>query len=278
MPLLSIGTTTREATMPRILSEGTTGDDVRMLQALLNYHRVLAHDLVLNVDGSFGPNTTKRVKSFQTQNLLDADGIVGEGTAAMLMTICQFSAVYTVSHVDHLFNIGAEPGQTTVEREYELSNGLKVTLDPWASPPAKPMYVLEFEASWVIKNPALPVPFTLSLGGEIGRTFTTHSPDAPYIYSGSGTITGKLSKDFTLASLTLDTALQAQFEAEHEVGSSEVQVAAKTSLASGISFAVLRNRFYLFTQGEMGAAVQWADGTVQPSVYWEGSAGFKLSF
>jgi hypothetical protein len=118
----------------------------------------------------------------------------------------------------------------------------------------------------------------LSVGAEIGRTLTTPAPDAPYTYAGAGTVAAKFEKDFTLGPLKLDSALQAAFEAEHEVGSAEVQPSAQLGLVSGISFAVVRERFYLFAQGELGAALKWSDGTIQPTAQWEGVAGFKLTF
>lgn len=265
--------------MARTLSEGTTGDDVKMLQAVLNYHRVAPTDELLTVDGIFGAKTTKRVKSFQTQNRLTADGIVGPNTGKMLMTICRFSAEYVVSRDQPEAVVQGGVGDSLpVTTQYELKDGLKLTLNPWVPPPAKLKYVLEFEAAWVIKNPMLPAPFVLSVGSEIGRTLVTHSPDAPYTYSGAGQVTGKFEKDFTLGPIKLDASIQAGFEAEHEVSSPDVQISSQASLASGISFAVVRERFYLFTQGELGAVVKWFPGTVQPSAEWEGSAGFKLTF
>lgn len=265
--------------MAPILREGDTGEAIKILQAVLNYHRVAPTDEILTVDGHFGPKTTARVKSFQTQNQLTADGIVGPKTGGMLMTICQFSAGYvaTLNQTDEDIEIGSDNG-VPVPTSYELKNGLKLTLNPWVPPPAKLQYQLEFEASWVIKNPGLPAPFVLSVGTEIGRMLITQSPDAPYIYSGSGQVVGKFEKDFTLGPIQLDASIQAGFEAENEVGSPEVQISTQLSLASGISFAVVRNRFYLFTQGQLGAVVKWFPGTVQPSAQWDGTAGFKLTF
>lgn len=265
--------------MARTLSEGVTGDDVKMLQAVLNYHRVSPSDELLAVDGIFGPKTKTRVRSFQTQNLLTVDGIVGPNTAKMLMTICRFSAEYVASRdPSDVIITGASDDTPPVTTHYELSDGLKVTLNPWVPPPAKLKYVLEFEASWVIKNPKLPAPFVLEVGGEIGRTLVTHSPDAPYTYSGGGRVMGKFEKDYTTGPIKLDASIQAGFEAEHEVHSHHVEISSQASLASGISFAIVHDRFYLFTQGELGAVVKWFPGTVQPSAQWEGTAGFKLTF
>ncbi len=53
-----------------LLKVGSKGDDVKKLQEKLG----------LSADGSFGPNTEKKVKEWQTANGLTADGVVGDGT------------------------------------------------------------------------------------------------------------------------------------------------------------------------------------------------------
>jgi putative chitinase len=53
-----------------LLKIGSKGDDVKKLQTKLG----------LTSDGSFGPNTEKKVKEWQQANGLTADGIVGDGT------------------------------------------------------------------------------------------------------------------------------------------------------------------------------------------------------
>jgi len=53
-----------------LLKIGSQGEDVKKLQAKLG----------LTADGSFGPNTEKKVKEWQTANGITADGIVGPGT------------------------------------------------------------------------------------------------------------------------------------------------------------------------------------------------------
>jgi putative chitinase len=53
-----------------LLKVGSKGDDVKKLQEKLG----------LSADGSFGPNTEKKVKEWQLANGLTADGIVGPGT------------------------------------------------------------------------------------------------------------------------------------------------------------------------------------------------------
>ena len=53
-----------------LLKKGSTGDDVKRLQAKLG----------ITADGSFGPGTEAKVKEWQAANGLTADGIVGSGT------------------------------------------------------------------------------------------------------------------------------------------------------------------------------------------------------
>lgn len=55
------------------------GSDVVKLQQKLK-----AADIVVGVDGEFGPGTDKAVKEFQQKNTLTADGIVGEGTRKLM--------------------------------------------------------------------------------------------------------------------------------------------------------------------------------------------------
>ena len=57
-----------------LLKVGSKGDDVKKLQEKLG----------LTADGSFGPNTEKKVKEWQTTNGLTADGLVGDGTWAKM--------------------------------------------------------------------------------------------------------------------------------------------------------------------------------------------------
>jgi putative chitinase len=53
-----------------LLKVGSKGDDVKKLQEKLG----------LTADGSFGPNTEKKVKEWQSANGLTTDGVVGDGT------------------------------------------------------------------------------------------------------------------------------------------------------------------------------------------------------
>jgi hypothetical protein len=68
--------------MPRTLSIGMQGADVRDLQERLN--ALLPQQPLLDADGMFGPKTLARVKAFQSANGLEADGIVGPLTWGVL--------------------------------------------------------------------------------------------------------------------------------------------------------------------------------------------------
>ncbi len=71
--------------MDRTLTIGATGPDVRELQAALNRHPPTQFP-PLTIDGIFGQKTSARVKEFQRNNGLVADGIVGPKTWAKLRT------------------------------------------------------------------------------------------------------------------------------------------------------------------------------------------------
>jgi Putative peptidoglycan-binding domain-containing protein len=64
----------------RILKLGTTGDDVKVLQSLLNDLPESITGPDVTVDGVFGATTQTAVKKFQTYFGLSADGIVGKDT------------------------------------------------------------------------------------------------------------------------------------------------------------------------------------------------------
>ena len=61
------------------LKKGSKGESVKLLQDLLG-----VKGYILKVDGDFGPNTEKAVKTFQSANGLVPDGIVGPLTWAAL--------------------------------------------------------------------------------------------------------------------------------------------------------------------------------------------------
>src|SRR5258707_1734370 len=63
----------------RLTSPRIAGPDVRDWQTLLSQQGFIES---ADVDGIFGPNTSRATKAYQQQAGLDADGIVGAGTLA----------------------------------------------------------------------------------------------------------------------------------------------------------------------------------------------------
>lgn len=66
----------------KILKRGAKGDEVRLLQTLLNFHGA-----GIECDSSFGPATQKALMAFQKSRSLTADGITGKVTWHQLMKI-----------------------------------------------------------------------------------------------------------------------------------------------------------------------------------------------
>lgn len=70
-----------------ILKKGSKGEAVKTLQRLLNaFGFTDATEKALTVDGSFGAATLYALKSYQTANKLDVDGICGANTWKSLLT------------------------------------------------------------------------------------------------------------------------------------------------------------------------------------------------
>jgi flagellum-specific peptidoglycan hydrolase FlgJ len=63
----------------RLLKIGCEGEDVKLLQNLLNHK-----GFTLVVDGSFGVKTDQAVRDFQSKHALAVDGIVGQNTLKAL--------------------------------------------------------------------------------------------------------------------------------------------------------------------------------------------------
>ncbi len=70
----------------KILRKGAVGEEVRLLQTLLNFHGA-----ALGCDSSFGPATHDALISFQKSRALEADGSAGPATWKELMKIAKNS-------------------------------------------------------------------------------------------------------------------------------------------------------------------------------------------
>lgn len=79
----------------KILKLGSSGQDVKELQILLN-----SHGFNLAVDGSFGPATQKAVKEFQLSRKIVSDGIVGPATMAELEKAHNIEVLHTPSQFE----------------------------------------------------------------------------------------------------------------------------------------------------------------------------------
>ncbi|MEM1169988.1 MAG: peptidoglycan-binding protein [Cyanobacteria bacterium P01_H01_bin.35] len=76
-----VGSQTWGALLPPTIRRGSSGDDVKRLQMILNE---MGYFLV--VDGIFGSNTEAAVKGFQKNSRLEVDGIVGQNMWYVLMS------------------------------------------------------------------------------------------------------------------------------------------------------------------------------------------------
>ncbi|MHA7777827.1 peptidoglycan-binding domain-containing protein [Roseibium sp. M-1] len=68
---------------PKMLKQGTNGEDVSALQHLLN-HKAGPSAVKLKTDGVFGQKTAASVFDFQRRNSLVPDGVVGPKTKSKL--------------------------------------------------------------------------------------------------------------------------------------------------------------------------------------------------
>lgn len=95
------GTTVYAAFGESVLKLGMNGEDVTVLQTKL---KALGYDID-NIDGDFGNVTLRAVLAFQTDNGMDADGIVGDETFRRLAVTKPVPAKYTVQQGDTLYGV-----------------------------------------------------------------------------------------------------------------------------------------------------------------------------
>jgi g-D-glutamyl-meso-diaminopimelate peptidase len=106
----------------RVLRMGMSGSDVMEIQAML---RKLGHQIA--ADGIFGPDTRRAVIEFQREYGLHPDGVVGNGTYAVMQRYLLGYASYTV-----------KPGDTfyTIARRFGTSIALLAAANPGVDPDA----------------------------------------------------------------------------------------------------------------------------------------------
>jgi hypothetical protein len=203
-----------------MLSIGMTGEDIRALQNLLNFHLGAPRTLLVP-DGRFGPLTEARVEEFQTVNLLDVDGIVGPETTAALadvrtlmagtqirptsmplgplvlppvpnfqltppLLLQQPTPPFSAPPAPQLPPPQVTPPQTSFA--LTLQEGQQVSLNPWFISPL----VITAQLDVVIRNDGRP-PFTFSFGGQgflnqvgspagnwSGQGFVQFGPNLPF--------------------------------------------------------------------------------------------------
>ena len=108
------------------ISYGSSGDDVKTLQELLNQN-----GYSLDVDGRFGPKTRAAVEDYQTKNNLKVDGIVGTNTWGALTnstnstnsasgSTTQAGAAAQGTGADTGFSYGDYQESEAVQQAYEL--------------------------------------------------------------------------------------------------------------------------------------------------------------
>lgn len=106
-----------------ILRLGSTGPNVKLIQSLL---RQIGYNIEA-VDGVFGNNTRQAVASFQRNNGLTSDGIVGPATWAVFDRLLLGYDTYVVRPGDSLYNIA--------RRYYTTLNAI-LTANPGINPSA----------------------------------------------------------------------------------------------------------------------------------------------
>ncbi|HEY6758961.1 MAG TPA: transglycosylase family protein [Baekduia sp.] len=107
---LALGQTTAQAPAPATLSSGVSGSAVSALQAALGVKQT----------GTFNGSTLRAVRSFQRQNGLTVDGIVGPQTAAALGLP---SATATAMAASASTSSGATSSGTTLARIAQCESG-----------------------------------------------------------------------------------------------------------------------------------------------------------
>jgi peptidoglycan hydrolase-like protein with peptidoglycan-binding domain len=101
--------------MPSTIRIGSRGEDVVLCQKSLSKHGISC-----TADGSFGPNTDKKVRSFQSSNGLTADGVVGPATWAALLSKPQSTREVSGVGLPPVLKHAQELGHEVWEDPYRL--------------------------------------------------------------------------------------------------------------------------------------------------------------
>ena len=97
---------------------GSKGEDVKILQKFLG----------LNTDGSFGPNTDKKVKEWQKANGLYPDGIIGPKSWAIILGQNQTTTTTTNETSQQSTNIGISDGMINFICQWETGHKFGYTM------------------------------------------------------------------------------------------------------------------------------------------------------
>jgi hypothetical protein len=186
--------------MARNLSLGNSGEDVRNLQGLLNFHLASPCWKPIDADSVFGPQTRARVIDFQRVNELTTDGIVGPRTLALLLDVRDVRFCASLAPADapprNVASGGSpRPARTNVASPFLLADSPDNGPSPAAPPPLQPRtlgqrtislqagsqldvnpftyqpLVLTGQFNWIFRRDGLS-DFTISAGGQFSLNQT----------------------------------------------------------------------------------------------------------
>jgi peptidoglycan hydrolase-like protein with peptidoglycan-binding domain len=159
----------------RTLAYGCTGQDVRQLQRLLNFHLpFLPRWRPLVADGIFGPETRKRVIDFQrlSSEQLAPDGIVGPLARRALLSSYDFRTQVKLrpkppaTATTTSSTAKTQPQDSVSQRSVSVQAGYQVNYSPTYNQPL----VLNVQHNWLFRAVELGGPavdFTLSAGAQV---------------------------------------------------------------------------------------------------------------
>jgi peptidoglycan hydrolase-like protein with peptidoglycan-binding domain len=177
--------------MPRTLSTDMTGEDVRALQRLLNYHLPAPARIPLAEDTIFGPKTKARVIEFQTLNSLLVDGIVGGQTRETLLdsrTFTYGAVIAPVSSPQSAGRLGTSSFGISRLSPVVLAQAGPTTQPAPATPPAGPAVNVQRTVQFQAGQQVSLAPYFLSplvVGGQISWLFRRDgTPDSVFTVAG----------------------------------------------------------------------------------------------